>query len=74
VAADVLMQAPMCTFAVQYPRAQSGPKLRDWNRDESRKSFAIKEKVGGRDRDLTDEPRLQSKRKFNLSHCFGCAY
>ena len=39
-------------------RAQSGPKLRGWGREESGKCFAIREEVGGREGIRTPDPLL----------------
>jgi hypothetical protein len=47
---------------------QSGPKLRDWSRDESGKYFAIREKVGGRDRARTGDPLLAKQVLSQLSY------
>jgi hypothetical protein len=47
---------------------QSGPKLRDWSRDESGKYFAIREKVGGRDRARTGDPLLAKQMLSQLSY------
>jgi hypothetical protein len=47
---------------------QSGPKLRDWGRDESGKYLAIREEVGGRDRDRTGDPLLAKQMLSQLSY------
>jgi hypothetical protein len=66
VAAEVLLAAPMCTVRCSNPiRAQSGLKRRDWSRDESAKSFAIRERVGGRDRDRTADPLLAKQAEMH---------
>ena len=41
-------------------RAQ-GPQLRGWSKDESRKCFAIREQVGGREGIRTPDPLLAKK-------------
>src|ERR1019366_9694731 len=49
-------------------RAQQEPKPRDWGRDESEKSFATREKVGGRDRVRTCDPLLAKQVLSQLSY------
>jgi hypothetical protein len=44
------------------------PKLRGWGRDEPGKCNAIREKVGGRDRDRTGDPLLAKQVLSQLSY------
>src|ERR1700733_3386996 len=46
----------------------SARKTRGWRRDEFRKCFAIREKVGGRDRDRTGDPLLAKQVLSQLSY------
>src|ERR1700677_4477784 len=57
-------------------RAQSEPDKRNWGRNESGKCFAIREKVGGRDRVRTCDPLLAKQVLSQLSYTptFGVTF
>jgi len=50
-----------CTLRSTVAHLLLGPKLRDWSRDESRKCFAIREEVGGREGIRTPDPLLAKR-------------